>query len=513
MPRFMTRDGARMSIVIGLLVATLVVTAWMSMRAQYAARAHRMAAEKVVRDWTRVAADELVRRAENQASYYGIYRVLEAIRSAPVLPSAAELLSAAKTPLEQRNVRLVRETFRYEQGQPFANRELGAQLAKILADPPLPEEQEPLWIGEHVYVYSLPTKDQRISGFRVNRAALGPFFGLALTMRPLFPPSLADGRITNDAIAARVWNEDRGAESPSLQMVFATKSPIDPRLAVQHRAESGLLRGIVVETALTPEAAELIVAGSMTRQSPVYLVSLTVSVVLLIAAMLQIGRERALARMRSDFVAGVSHELRTPLTQIRMFVETLRLDRIRSDEERQRSLAIIDQEARRLTQLVENVLQFSRGERGVLRIAPTPADVGAIVMNAMAGFMSPANIETNIASPAFANVDEDAVRQIVLNLLDNAVKYGPDAQTIRVEVARAGDAIRIAVDDEGPGIPPRQRERIWRRYVRLERERTRAIAGAGIGLAVVRELAALHGGRAWCEDGSRGARFVVELPA
>jgi signal transduction histidine kinase len=166
-----------------------------------------------------------------------------------------------------------------------------------------------------------------------------------------------------------------------------------------------------------------------------------------------------------------------------------------------------------LSDLVENVLQFSRGERGVLRIVARPADVGAIVLNAVEGFAATMKIETSIEPETIANVDEDAIRQIVLNLLDNAVKYGPETQTIRVAVRRVDANVQIAVEDEGPGIPPRQRKRIFRRYVRLARERTRAIAGAGIGLAVVRELAALHGGRAWCEAGPSGARFIVEIPA
>jgi signal transduction histidine kinase len=486
-----SRDGARMLVVIGLLVATLLVTAWMALRAQYAARTHRTTAENVVRDWSRVAADELARRAENQASYYGTYRVLQTISAAPALPSAADLARGATTPIEQRNARLVAKTFRYERGAPFTKEQL----------------EEPLWVGERLLVFGPPGDDGRISGFEVNRAALGPFFELAMTMRPLLPESLAQGRIGNDVIAARVVDAQG-------RVLFATKQAVDPQMSIVHRADSGLLRGILIETSLAREATELIVAGGMARQPPIYVALLAVSVVLLITAILQIGRERALARMRSDFVAGVSHELRTPLTQIRMFVETLRLDRIRSEEERQRSLEIIDREARRLSQLVENVLQFSRGERGVLRIAPRVADVGAIVADAIESFRSRANIETNIEPETIATVDEDAVRQIVLNLLDNAVKYGPETQTIRVEVSRGEDAIRIAVDDEGPGIPFRQRKRIWRRYVRLDRERTRAIAGAGIGLAIVRELAALHGGRAWCESGSRGgARFVVELAA
>jgi signal transduction histidine kinase len=223
--------------------------------------------------------------------------------------------------------------------------------------------------------------------------------------------------------------------------------------------------------------------------------------------------------MRSEFIAGVSHELRTPLTQIRMFAETLLLDRVRSEEERRRSLTIIDQETRRLAQLVENVLQFSRGERGTLSVTPREANIGALVRGTVETFEPIAKgrgvtIDVDATDDVIAHVDDDAIRQIVLNLLDNAVKYGPDGQQVKVDVTRSGGAVRIAVDDEGPGVPAKDRRRVWRRYERLERERSRAIAGAGIGLAIVRELVELHGGKTWVEEGSRGgARFVVEIPS
>ena len=101
-----------------------------------------------------------------------------------------------------------------------------------------------------------------------------------------------------------------------------------------------------------------------------------------------------------------------------------------------------------------------------------------------------------------------------MNLLDNAVKYGPGTQTICIEVTQRPGWIRLIVADEGPGIPPDDRERIWSGYYRLDRERKSAIAGTGIGLAVVRELAALHGGRTWVESNNgSGARFIVAFPA
>jgi signal transduction histidine kinase len=109
-------------------------------------------------------------------------------------------------------------------------------------------------------------------------------------------------------------------------------------------------------------------------------------------------------------------------------------------------------------------------------------------------------------------VDADALRQVLLNLLDNAVKYGPRGQEVAVTLAREDGRLRLAVEDEGPGIPPEERERVFERFHRLERDRASPVTGTGLGLAVVRELVARHGGRCAVERGRFGARVVVELP-
>jgi signal transduction histidine kinase len=214
----------------------------------------------------------------------------------------------------------------------------------------------------------------------------------------------------------------------------------------------------------------------------------------------------------------VSHELRTPLAQVRMFAETLLLGRVRSEDERQRSLQIVDQEARRLTHLVENILQFSRGERKAIRLAPVPIDVASQVREAVEAFAPVARarhvvVETVLDDDIVCMVDPAALRQILLNLLDNAVKFGPLGQTVNVALRRSGDRALIVVDDQGPGIPREHRARIWEPYQRLDSAVTAAVAGSGIGLAVVAQLVELHGGRAWAEAAPGiGARFVVEIP-
>ncbi len=216
----------------------------------------------------------------------------------------------------------------------------------------------------------------------------------------------------------------------------------------------------------------------------------------------------------------VSHELRTPLAQVRMFAETLRLGRVRSEGERVRSLEIIDQEARRLTHLVENILLFSRAERQAVRLAPRPTRLASEVREALLSFAPIAStrhidVVQSLDDSACATVDVEAFRQIVLNLVDNAIKYSPVSGTVWVTLGVRGDVVRLEVEDEGLGIPPADAERVWTPFFRLERDVKSAVAGSGIGLAVVRDLVSRHGGRAGVERRGRdqqGSRFFVELP-
>jgi signal transduction histidine kinase len=153
-----------------------------------------------------------------------------------------------------------------------------------------------------------------------------------------------------------------------------------------------------------------------------------------------------------------------------------------------------------------------------MRIECMPTELGPLVESIATAFAPLATergstVVTDVRESIVANVDGGAIRQMVLNLLDNALKFGPREQTVRLIVDRVDTRARIAVEDQGPGIPVADRERIWSPYVRLRRERSLPYEGSGIGLAVVRELAILHGGSAYVEDAAAGgARFVVELP-
>ena len=328
---------------------------------------------------------------------------------------------------------------------------------------------------------------------------------------PLLPPEVM-GRIANDSlfavsvtdVAGRVlyrsslWYPDTYSGSSVLEAHYG--SPI-------------------IRVAVSPAAASALIKGGLPRNRVPLLIGLVVLVVSFIGvALLQLRREYELSRLRTDFISSVSHELRTPLAQIRMFAETLLLGRVRSDAESRRSLEIIDQEARRLTHLVGNVLEFSRAERRASQVVPEPADLSAEVRETLECFAPIAEargveIVANLQDGIIVPIDRGALRQVVLNLLDNAVKYGPTGQTVSVGTSLLDDRAQLWVADEGPGIAAQERERIWEPFYRLDREREAAVAGSGIGLAVVRDLVSLHGGRAWLDErATRGARFVVDLP-
>ena len=348
-------------------------------------------------------------------------------------------------------------------------------------------------------------------GFPTRWELLAPIFGAVLEGGPLLPPSLTRGLVADSFLSIRVV-DGSGRE--------VYRSPVQyPATFSSRDTLHSPFGNLTAQIALRPSVAEQLVIGGLPRSRlPSFIALLVLTCGLAGATLIQLRREMRFARQRADWVSGVSHELRTPLAQIRMFVETLLLGRTRSEGERRRSLEIIDREVHRLAHLVENVLHFSRTERAGHRILPHAIDVAAHVQEAVDAFVPLANarevsIRTEFEPGVIAPADADALRQVLLNLLDNAVKYGPPGQIVTVGTCRHDEHARIWVEDAGPGIPPRDRTRIWEPFRRLDQGAGSGAGGSGIGLAVVRELVELHGGRGWVEDApAGGARFVVDLP-
>lgn len=362
--------------------------------------------------------------------------------------------------------------------------------------------------------YTVFTEDdggRKICGFVLNKTGLSSFAQRAIDDGPLLLTTVAGRRVGNNSfyVEVRDWLGET---------VFKVNPQFDSSLSISKALtedSQGDLAGFIVQVSLDPRTESVLVLGGLPESRLPWLMAiLATAILLLVGAIWLFRREQAVMEMREDFVSQASHELRTPLTQIRMFAETLLLNRTRSDEERRRSLEIINRESQRLSHLVDNVLRASRVADSVQldcreqSLAPILREV----CNSMQYAADNVTIDVSADESAVATVDADALHEIVLNLLDNAIKYGPEGQTIKVSVTNVEGSVRISIADQGPGIPDAEKERVWDKFYRLGRERKSAISGTGIGLAVVRDLSEAMGGRCWVDSRNGGACVNVEFP-
>jgi len=223
--------------------------------------------------------------------------------------------------------------------------------------------------------------------------------------------------------------------------------------------------------------------------------------------------------MRQDLVATVSHELRTPLAAIYGAALTLRRDDVSlEDAMRDTLLRVIAEESARLGEIVNDLLLASQLDSGKLHVQIEPCDPLEIVRSEVeaARAHAPETVELALDSPAglpVVSADPSQLRQVVANLIDNAIKYSPEGGPVKVSLSPDNGAVRLAVSDSGIGIPPDERRRIFEKFYRLDPEMTGGIGGTGLGLYICRELVRRIDGRIWVEEnGNRGSTFVVEIP-
>jgi len=230
-------------------------------------------------------------------------------------------------------------------------------------------------------------------------------------------------------------------------------------------------------------------------------------------------REAELSKLQMDFVSKVSHELRTPLTSIRMFVETLRLDRARDDAERQLCLEVLDQETTRLSTRIERLLDWGRMEAGRRVYELVPDSLVAAVHEAVETFegtrlASEREIRLSLPDrvPPVA-LDRSAFVDALLNLLSNAHKYSPDDAPIEVRVTEGPRLLRVSVTDHGIGIPRREHRAIFQKFYRVDERLSSSVEGSGLGLAIVGHVMAGHGGRVEVDsEPGEGSTFALVLP-
>ena len=232
-----------------------------------------------------------------------------------------------------------------------------------------------------------------------------------------------------------------------------------------------------------------------------------------------VRRESEMARLKSDFVANVSHDLKTPLALIRMFAETLEMNRVPSEASRQQYYGVITRESERLTRLIDNVLDFSRIEGGRRRYDLALGHVEPVVHQVLDAFRYPlsqggfkVDVSVEPDLPA-VRLDAEALAQALANLVDNAMKYSGDRRGLGVSAARAGHEIRIEVSDDGIGIPPSEHARIFEKFYRIGTSDTQGRRGSGVGLTLVKHIVEAHAGRVTVDSRpGEGSRFIIHLP-
>jgi signal transduction histidine kinase len=232
-----------------------------------------------------------------------------------------------------------------------------------------------------------------------------------------------------------------------------------------------------------------------------------------------VKRELTVARMQSEFVATVSHEFRTPLTTLRQFTDMLRDQPSLSSERRSLAYDAQSRATERLTRLVESILDFGRMEAGAHRYRLEPRDCTTLVRRIVDEFSKEARSSGHTVAfaangPTPIEGDEEALSTALRNLLDNAVKYSPTAETVDVGVRRRNGHVLISVRDHGFGIPAHEQGQIFTKFHRGEQARTRGIKGTGIGLAMVHEIVKAHHGRIDVDSApGAGSTFTIVLPA
>jgi signal transduction histidine kinase len=352
---------------------------------------------------------------------------------------------------------------------------------KMIAQWVNPEQQvESIWIpyGEELWLVSLApalTEGQRLA--------------IVVRGQSILNSITANVRLTTDT---NLMGESLGPSFPGLRLAYTTDNEFSTT------SDRGLQRSFYLIALLLVLCATLFGAYFLWRD---------------------VGRELRMAEMRSQFIASVSHELKTPLTAIRIFAETLLMGRTKDPQANTEYLETIVNESHRLTRLLNNVLDFSKIEKGKRTYRKEPASLSEIVNAAVQATQYPlkqqdfhlkVKIEEELPDVC---VDRDAIGQAILNLLSNSMKYSGESRLIDLRVYKKDSNVVIEVSDYGIGIDPEQQKRIFEKFYRVPSAQNQRIPGTGLGLALVFHIVNAHNGHVEVRSTvGKGSTFSIHLP-
>jgi two-component system phosphate regulon sensor histidine kinase PhoR len=326
-----------------------------------------------------------------------------------------------------------------------------------------------------------------------------------------------------DGMTEGVWITDREgtllrSNRALKEMLFSSQPVAGERPLALLRSEA--LHSAVMRACQEGQTAqlELQVEGLRPRTLSVFVTPLGGSLPGSAAVFHDVTELRRLEKVRKDFVANVSHELRTPITAIRGYAETLQAGALEDREAAPRMVDVIHRQSERLSELVEDLLELSRLESRELQLAREPVGVLQAAQRVVETVRMRAErkrLGLRLEVPAGLTVlgDRRAVEQVLLNLLDNAVKYTPEGGNVRLSAYLHGGRVAVSVRDSGIGIEPRHLPRIFERFYRVDKGRSRDSGGTGLGLSIVKHLLGAMGGDVQVESTpNHGSTFTIFLP-
>jgi signal transduction histidine kinase len=346
----------------------------------------------------------------------------------------------------------------------------------------------------------------------IVESALGLEINLRVLKNRLFPPIINGKDFPPDvAIAFLDQNDtfvmgDAEEISGKAEVLYPLRDPLDFwHLGIFPTAQNPLMRDSNVDLYLNLLGIFLL-----------FLVILVGAGVIVY----NIRKQQQLSLQKTTFISSISHELKTPLTSIKMFVNFLSKNKkLKEDEETQKYLRIIHAESERLNRLVDNVLDFSRIERGIKKYHFEYEEAGAVIRSVVDAFNYHAEIhgikiEMELQEPLpEIRMDRHAISQALINLLSNAIKYSLDKKPVKITAGENGKVLTIMVQDQGIGIKQKYIKQIFDDYYRVEANGAENIAGTGLGLALVKHIAEAHHGRVSVESVyGKGSVFTLELP-